>query len=220
MAIFQDRDVLGIFLLILLLGGCSSAYYNTLEKIGIHKRDLMVDRVADARDAQEKAKVQFKSALEQFRSVIRVDGGDLQKEYDVLKDGYAASKARSEAVHKRIAKVESVAEALFDEWEDELDQYSSQRLRQDSQAKLQATRRQYSRLLRAMKRAAARMEPVLAMFHDQVLYLKHNLNARAIASLKGELKYMEKDVDSLIQEMEASIAEANRFIEGLQSGEQ
>ena len=46
----------------ILLVGCSSAYYGTMEKLGYHKRDLMVNRVESARDAQEDAKEQFESA--------------------------------------------------------------------------------------------------------------------------------------------------------------
>ena len=48
------------------IGGCQRAYYATLEKLGYHKRDLLVGRVQDARGAQENAKEQFQSALDQF----------------------------------------------------------------------------------------------------------------------------------------------------------
>jgi hypothetical protein len=51
-------------------GGCSKAYYGAMEKVGIHKRDILVDRVEGARDAQSEAQEQFKSALEQFGTVI------------------------------------------------------------------------------------------------------------------------------------------------------
>ena len=49
---------------------CSTAYYSALEKVGIEKREILVDRVEDARDAQEDASEQFASALDQFRSVV------------------------------------------------------------------------------------------------------------------------------------------------------
>ena len=42
--------------------------------------------------------------------------------------------------------------------------------------------------------------------------MKHNLNAKAIASLKGELDAVESDVTSLIIAMEDSINEADAFI--------
>jgi len=205
-------------LMLVVLTSCSSAYYGTLEKFGVHKRDVMVDRVGEARDAQEEAKQQFQSAFEQFSSVVEVDGGDLEAQYKTLNAAYEESQQKADAVHGRIASVEDVAEALFAEWERELDQYSSATLRRDSEQKLTQTRKQYERLIGAMKRAEDKIQPVLVVFHDQVLYLKHNLNARAIAALQGEMISLEKDVARLVQEMEASIKEADQFINQLQNG--
>jgi len=209
------KQFFGICISLLVLAGCSSAYYGTLEKVGIHKRDLMVDRVEDARDAQEDAKEQFQSALEQFTSVVEFKGGDLEKKYNELNDSYEECEEKAENVHTRISKVEDVSEALFDEWEEELELYSSARLREDSKRKLNQTRRDYDRLIKAMKRAEKKIQPVLVAFRDQVLYLKHNLNAQAISSLKNELVAIEDTVAGLVTEMETSIKEAEQFIDAL-----
>jgi DNA repair exonuclease SbcCD ATPase subunit len=200
---------------VIVLLGCSSAYYGTMEKLGYHKRDLMVNRVESARDAQEEAKEEFESALEKFSSVLQFDGGKLEDKYDQLKSAYDRSNARAETVRQRIESVEDVADALFAEWEEELGQYSSASLRRSSSRKLVETKRQYSQLISAMKRAERKMDPVLTAFNDQVLFLKHNLNARAIASLQTELGSVEAEVNSLIRDMEASIKEADAFISSM-----
>lgn len=197
---------------VLIVFGCETAYYGTMEKLGYHKRDLMVNRVESARDAQEDAKEQFESALEKFSSVLQFDGGDLEDKYDQLKTAYDRSSARAQAVRDRIDSVEDVASDLFDEWETELSEYSSDSLRRSSAQKLKQTRRQYSQLIGAMKRAEGKMDPVLTAFNDQVLFLKHNLNARAIASLQAELISVESEVNALIKDMNASIKEADAFI--------
>jgi hypothetical protein len=201
---------------LLFLSGCSRAYYSTMEKFGVHKRDIMVNRVKEARDAQTEAKEQFKSALEQFTEIVQVRGGNLEQQYKKLNTEYTRSKDRADQVHQRIDAVESVSEALFKEWKAELQQYSSTSLRQDSERKLESTRRQYEQLITAMKRAESKIQPVLTVFHDQVLYLKHNLNAQAIASLQDERLSLERNVDQLIREMEDSIREADLFISRLQ----
>ena len=201
-----------LLFLFFLTGGCQTAYYGAMEKLGIHKRDIMVDRVEEARDSQEEAKQQFQSALEQFTTVLNYKGGKLEDKYNTLQAEYDKSEAKAEEVKKRIDAVEDVSEALFDEWEDELDQYTNKSLRRDSEKKLIQTRRQYEQLIKAMRRAEAKIEPVLTAFRDQVLYLKHNLNAQAIASLQNELVAVESDIAVLIKEMEASIKEADSFI--------
>ena len=205
-------SLISMVISLIFLVGCSSAYYGTMEKLGYHKRDLMVSRVESARDAQQDAKEEFESALEKFSSVLKVDGGELEDKYEQLKAAYDRSNARAETVRDRIEAVEDVSVALFEEWQTELDQYTSDSLRRSSARKLKQTQRQYSQLIGAMKRAENKMEPVLLAFHDQVLFLKHNLNARAIASLQTELVSVEAEVNSLIRDMEASIKEADVFI--------
>ncbi len=197
---------------LLALAGCQTVYYSTMEKFGVHKRDIMVDRVEEARDSQEEAKEQFQSALEKFSSVLNFKGGELEDKYKTLKAEYDKSEAKANVVRDRIDAVEDVSEALFDEWEDELDQYSSASLRRDSEKKLSATQRQYKQLIRAMHKAEKKIEPVLNALRDQVLYLKHNLNAKAISSLQSELVTVESDIADLVREMEKSINQANSFI--------
>ena len=186
----------------LLLSGCESTYYNAMEKVGIHKRDILIDRIEDTQEAQQEGQEQFKSALEQFKSVVNFDGGELEKVYNRLNDEYEASEKAAESIRNHIDDVESVAEALFEEWQDELEQYSSASLRRDSQKQLNATKRQYQRLLSSMQRAEKSINPVLTTMKDNVLYLKHNLNARAISSIKGELATINRDVSALLSNMQ------------------
>lgn len=207
----------GLVLLTLTTLGCQTAYYETMEKLGYHKRDLMVSDVKKARDAQQDAKEQFKSALDRFTKTLNLQGGELQEKYDVLSGEYEESQAKAQAVRDRIASVENVSDALFDEWEGELKEYSSTSLRKSSQKQLTQTRTQYAQLIKAMKRAEAKMDPVLTKFKDQVLFLKHNLNAQTIASLKNELVSVEGNIASLIKELNASIKEAYSFIATLSS---
>ena len=196
----------------LIIGGCQQAYYKTMETFGYHKRDILVERVEESRDAQEQAKEQFKSALEKFSEVLSFQGGELQSKYDQLKSELDRSQAKASKVSKRIDAVQNVAEALFREWEKELDQYTNERYRQSDEELLTRTKQSYAKLITAMKRAETKMEPVLSAFRDQVLFLKHHLNARAVATLQDELVTIEADVASLVAEMETSIAEADAFI--------
>ena len=202
----------GLIFTALLLIGCQTIYYNTMEKFGVQKHEILVDRVEAARNGQEEAKEQFKTALERFNEVVNFDGGVLEEKYEILNAEYNRCESKAEAVSDRIAAVEDVGDALFKEWEAELNQYSNASLRQSSQRKMIQTRREFDQLIRSMRRAEDRIAPVLAAFQDQVLFLKHNLNASAIASLKSELAVVETDVASLIREMEAAIAEADGFI--------
>ena len=203
--------------LVLLLAGCSSAYYGAMEKFGIAKREILADRVDATRKAQQEAKEQFADALQRFLAVTKTDGGDLQRKYEEMSTQFKRSETQAKEVRERIAAVEDVAQALFREWKQELSQYSNAALRSDSERQLATTQRRYDALLGLMKRAAERMDPVLATFRDQVLYLKHNLNARAVSSLGSTQRTLEADISRLISDMETSIREAEVFIRDLKS---
>ncbi len=198
------------------LFGCSSTTIALKEKLGYAKREQLVDRVKEARDEQTETKAQFESALQQFMAVTGATGGDLEAKYNKLKTEYERSETQAQDVRGRIRDVENVAHALFVEWEDELAQYSTESMRAASKRQLDDTKSQYQKLLAAMKAAEAKMAPVLVAFKDQVLFLKHNLNAKAIGGLTSEVASIQTKVDDLVRDLQASVSEADAFIKTLQ----
>lgn len=211
----KKQTLLGtvILSLMLMLSGCQSAYYSAMEKVGVHKRDILIDRVEETKDSQQESQEEFQSALERLTTLINFDGGELQDAYNQLNDDYESSLAAANEVSSNINKVEDVADALFDEWSDELEQYKSASLKRQSSKKLAATQRQFSQLLRSMRSAESKMEPVLSSLQDNVLYLKHNLNAQAVAAIKGEFTNLKRDIQLLMNDMNKSIEDSNKFIE-------
>lgn len=215
-----SRRPVNLFVLIaLLVTGCQSVYYGAMGKMGTHKRDILVDRVEEGKEAQENAKAQFASAFEEFVAVSNVELGDLKTAYERLQDSFDRSEKRTKAVWDRIDSIKSVSRALFKEWEAELAQYTNQELRRTSQDQMNQTKILYSKLIDAMEGAAQKMDPVLSAFRDQTLFLKHNLNAQAIAALNKTTLGMRSEVDSLIRQMSRSIEEANSFITKMRAGQ-
>jgi hypothetical protein len=198
-----------------LLQGCATGrtiYYKAEEKIGREKRDILVSRVKSARDEQDAAKQQFKTTLQRFQEVTNFNGGELEAKYKKLNAEYVRCQTRAEAVSTRIRKVETVAGDMFKEWADENKQYTDQDKRRTSEKLLAETKAKYGQLIGLMKKSEEKMTPVLAKFNDNVLFLKHNLNASAISSLQGTAGQIETDVQALIKDMEVSIAEADAFM--------
>ena len=145
--------------------------------------------------------------------MINLEGGELQTVYSQLNDDYESSQKAADDVSNRIDKVEDVANALFVEWNDELAQYQNPSLKRESEKKLNSTKRQFEKLLKSMRTSEKKMGPVLAALKDNVLYLKHNLNAQAVSAIKGEFNNLKRDIQSLMTDMNKSIADSNQFIE-------
>jgi hypothetical protein len=210
----MKRLLLGGLLLISFLGfsACRSVMYSAYEKVGVYKRDLLKKRVVAARDEEKSAQQEFKDALTRLKELSGFDGGALEKRYRQLQSDYDDAASRVSAVHKRVQDVETVAGDLFAEWEKENQEIGTEALRQASRQQLNDTRKRYSEMHVALKRAEQSMDPILSKLHDYVLALKHSLNAEAIAALGGESAKIQAEVSRLIEDMNASIARADEFI--------
>ncbi|MDO9141817.1 MAG: DUF2959 domain-containing protein [Methylobacter sp.] len=194
-----------------------TVYYSARESIGEHKRDIVVAHVEQACVGLQETRDEFEDALERFKTLVCINETTLDHKYNLLNRQYHFCCAKSDAVSDRIRAITEVSEALFTEWESELDEYTSRNLRAHSKQQLKAARQNYVRLIRSMQRAEAKIQPVLAAFKDQVLYLKHNLNAQAIAALRHEFIEIGIDISQLINAMEQTIAEASQFVAALGS---
>jgi hypothetical protein len=196
-----------------LLSGCATVKYEALEKVGIHNRDILVDRVRDAQTAQSDTKQQFVSAYDEFKSLVSAGDSELEAGYERLSKTVKKSEQRAEDLDSRISAVERVATDLFAEWQTELGEYTNQALKKASAENLETTRRRYESLRKQMRQAQSRVTPVLQILQDNTLFLKHNLNASAVSGMGGEVARIEAQIGKLIADMEKSIASSKEFVD-------
>lgn len=196
----------------LFLSGCSSVYYKTMEQFGKEKRHILKSDVKDVRQSQTKAQREFQDALTTIKELYGFSGGDLEQFYKRLKTNYEDCESRANQIEKRINTVEEVAADLFKEWDAEIAQIQNPEMKASSQQSYADSKEQYQRLQKVMKDSTKGMYPVLAKLKDTMLYLKHNLNAKAVGVMGGEVDSIEQDVEKLIFDMNASVDEAEAFI--------
>lgn len=199
-----------------LMGSCTRIYYAAMEKVGKEKRDILAGRIAEGKKDQEKAKEQFKTTLEAFQAVTGFQGGNLEKTYKKLNSEFESAEARAKDVRDQIKSIDQVSKDMFREWGTEIDGMGNADLRNRSRVMLRDAQKRYAVLIEKMRDSERRMEPVLTAFRDQVLFLKHNLNSRAISSLKSTAAKLDTQVTGLVQDLDASIKEADEFIASLQ----
>lgn len=191
-------------------------YYQSRESLlGHHKRDIVVIQVEQTCNSLINTRDQFEDALQQFKNIVNINDSSLEHRYKLLQRQYDFCKSKSDDVSHRISAIEEVSASLFKEWKDELGHYHNRVLRSKSRQQLKVSKQQYSRLIRTMRKAESRIHPVLAAFKDQVLFLKHNLNAQAIAALQHEFIELSIDISQLIEVMEITINEASQFVSTL-----
>lgn len=199
----------------LFLSSCQSMVYSAYEAIGVEKRDLLVKGIRKGQEEQVSAQEQFQSTLDALKELTGNDGGDLGKAYEKLKSEYERSDARANAVRARIQTIDQVASDMFAEWSMELEQIQRADLRSKSEELRRDTQSRYDDLVDRMKAAEGQMDPLLQTFKDQVLFLKHNLNAQMVSGLEDVVVDIEAEVGALVQDLQQAIDEADEFINDL-----
>ncbi|MFZ4503302.1 MAG: DUF2959 family protein [Methylovulum sp.] len=188
-------------------------YYRAKESLGEHKRTLVVHHVEQACLGLEDTRNEFVTTLEKFHYLNDSrNNSTLSQKYQLLNQQYHYCQVKTEHILRRIKAIEEVSEALFAEWEKELAGYSNKNLKNKSKLQLKTARQNYARLIKTLYKALDKITPVLAAFKDQVLYLKHNLNAQTIAALQYEFTEISIDINDLIHTMEQILTEANQFV--------
>ncbi|HXH75613.1 MAG TPA: DUF2959 family protein [Bacteriovoracaceae bacterium] len=190
----------------------NKAKYSAWEMVGVEKRDLFKTEIGNVKEEQEESGEAFKDALTRLKEISDFDGGDLEKQHTKLNSSYENAQEEAAEVSASIAKVDQVANDLFVEWEGELKELTTQEYKDKSKKQLNDTKARYKVLHAQLKNSEKKIAPVLAKLKDQVLFLKHNLNAKAIAGLKGETARIQTDIKSLMDEMNQSIKQADDFI--------
>jgi Protein of unknown function (DUF2959) len=205
----------GVVALGVLVTGCTSSYYKAMKTLGKEKRDILVSRVKDSKKDQQQAKEQIKTTMESFQALTGFQGRSLEKNYKKLNGEYEKAGDSAQKLHNRIDSIDQVSNDLFKEWQKEIDGMDNKKLKQQSAGMLRQSRLNEAGYIKAMRQTEARMTPVITSFHDQVTFLKHNLNARAIGSLKGTSAKMSTDVDVLMVSLDGSMAQADSLIASL-----
>jgi Protein of unknown function (DUF2959) len=213
----RSRGWLVVAALAVTLAGCTKTYYKTMKVFGKEKRDILVSRVKDSKKDQLQAKEQIKTTMESFQELTGFQGGSLEKNYKKLNSEYEKAADSAKKLHDRIDSIDQVSSDLFKEWQKEIDGMEDKKLKTQSAALLRRSRLNEANYIKSMRQTEARMTPVITAFHDQVIFLKHNLNARAIGSLKGTSAKMSTDVDVLITSLDGSMAQADALINSLNS---
>src|ERR1700761_712020 len=201
--------------LALLLGGCKSTYYKTMRTLGKEKRDILVQRIKDAKKDQDQTKKQLQTTMESFQALTGFQGGSLEKSYKRLNSDYESAASQAGKLHDKIQSIDQVSNDLFKEWQGEINSMDNAKLKSQDLVMLRNAKTRQATYMRAMQRTEDQIAPVLKAFRDQVLFLKHNLNARAIGSLKTTSAMLQGDVASLVQSIDASSQEADKLIGSL-----
>jgi len=178
-------------------------------------RKYIVRYLKEVRFNLQDAKNEFEAMQQCFntQAVTTVSGME-QTQYRLNRQ-YERCHLSAHALNQRMNAIKSVSWALFAEWDHELNGYANQALRGSSKRQLTAVRRSYTHLIKMMQKTDHKMWPILIVFHDKVLYCKHNTNTWTIGTSQHEVIEISIDISQFILAVDQTITETNQFISAL-----
>ena len=205
-----------IISLILFMSSCqTTSYYKTKGWFGAEKRELFVDSVEGVRNSLQDNIDVFKKATAGINVVINVKKEKMEEQHEHLKNDYENCESEAGDIRSRIDTMEAISGDFFDQWMEEMELYNNESFRNASRTKYNKVRKRYTKLVQNLREVEVKLEPALNGFRDQVLFLKHNINAQSVASLEDELVTVEAEIDALIRELQGAIKESTAFISSM-----
>ncbi len=205
-----------IIFLVLFMSSCqTTSYYKTKGLFGAEKRELLVDSVEGVRNSLQETVDVFQIATAGLNVVINVKDKKMEERYEHLKNDYENCKSESDDVRPRIDTMETMSGDFFDEWMEEMQLYTNESFRNASRDKYNKTRKRYTKLVQSFRDVEGKLEPTLNGFRDQVLFLKHNINAQSVTSLEDELVTVEAEIEALIRELQVAIKDTDVFLSSM-----
>ena len=197
------------------LTSCSTLYYNTWELLGKEKRDVLKMNMEDVDDQQKDVEEKVSDTLALIRKNYNFKEGKLEATYDRMKEDYEDAKSLADDYSEQVQKTIDIADDLFDEWEDEAKELSNANYRTTSLKQLRQTKASFKRSEKSMRRVENSLNKLLKSYNDQVVYLKHSLNAKAVGNLKAELSEIKRNIEILSSRIEKSKQQNLEFLNRL-----
>ncbi len=196
-----------------MLGCRTGAYYSAMDKVGYERREILADRLQDARASQLEAKEQLGRALSSLRRIDTVPVSGLEDLHADLKHQAGDTKDALNDLRSNIASVDSVARSMFSQWGDDLARINDDTVRRQSAAKMRETQQDYNQLSASLRDTEHRLANVVPALQDQVIVLETSLRAGIRPGKTATLQEVRDQVSSLIEDLQGSIDRTQHFID-------
>ena len=181
-----------------------------LTQEGLKLTERFVKTSGETVKAIAETKVQIGKTLAVYNS-LGDEGKDRRKLYKNLMKEMDNCDKRVEGVRKRTAEMNGAASMYFEERGKSVESIGSEDLRARGQARLEESKAEYAHILELGQAAGGDYQGFMAKLRDQVLFLGHDLNPDALASLDDDVKKQNKAATELYAKIDGTITAFNTY---------
>jgi hypothetical protein len=165
--------------LVLSLAACAvMPGFSSKKSDGLSRVDELLEHVERVQVESVVSKERSEATLDSLEAMVDSDfSGDPVAAYGQLSTSLDESKAQAKALSDSVKPMESLASKVFQEWTESLEEIGNSKVRQRSQARLEATRARYRAVLESAIAAQIAYDSFNSDINDHALFLEHDFNA-------------------------------------------
>ena len=200
----------------LLLGtsACKSGSVRGLKSADIVRVDNLGAQIEAVHVESEISKQRLRDAIEAVRAIASYDFvGDPAVAFNDFVTAVEASVEQAETLRDAILPMEESGGAFFDQWNDDLDSFSSVEMRNRSRERLLATHKRFRVIMAAVVPAQRGFDEVNKRLQDYASFLSNDFNATAIAAIEGDVRVLRSKAAKVDQRFDACMRATSAYLE-------
>lgn len=180
----------------------------------IEQVDELLRRIERVQAESAVAKESAHSALNELCTLVSPGfKGDAAMAFAKFVAASDASEEQGETLRDSVEPMRDAADALFRRWTKDMEAFGNSRMRQRSQTRLDETRTSYQSIVGASQAAQIALDAFHDDLRDHATFLRHDLNANSVASLRGDVRQLREQIEGLDMRFDATVAAARAYVE-------
>lgn len=188
----------GIVLIVLLVC-CSTA----LGQAGSKESQKFLKYSEDTSESVADMLSRLEKTIAYYNALVLGTAKKPQSTYKDLNKSLDKTEKLAEKVRGQVDKMQAQSTKVFSAWEQELEGYQSEDMRQLGAERLKVTKKRYDQMIERMTAAGDAYDPLITSLRDQALYMGRDLSPEAM----GTLTKPAEELNQLAEEFYARIAE-------------
>jgi hypothetical protein len=206
----MNSSTFGSIAAVLLFASCSS----TDPRSGIVETNELSARIEEVRAGSDLAKQRVEAAVKSLKNLTHADfKEDATAAFVDFVAAVDASTQQSDQLHASVVKMKEESVPLFKKWEQSLEAFSSDQMRQHSKERQQKTHERFDAIVSSAEAAQVACDALNVRLRDHVAYLRFDLNSSALAMIQGEVVALEQSAATLSTQLVACQDAAKAYVE-------
>ena len=186
----------------------------TKQSVGLENVDSLVSRVEQVHLETELSKQSVYAAIVSLGPLFAKSfSGDATEAFQAFAEATEAAEKQANELRAHIAPMRNSALAVFERWEQSLEGFNSDSMRQRSADRLAVTRERFAEVQEDSVLALQQFDELNSRLRDTVLFLGHDFNATAVSAIEEDAYVVRDEARELGRAFDAAMDAAAEYVE-------